>query len=187
MDSQSSNRRWIILTVALALVACSSDGDAVKLVAPFNERTVLGEVTAVWKSTGEERGFAAGARLKEPQARLRYRADVRNRLGDKLFIRLGTFQLVDDAGLEIGSDSASVECTLATGASQAVLAGDVWVPKQAVGKVRGFHLEHFAVPLNDRGRALYREWLLQGRPADTAAIDAEIARYAAAPPCPSTD
>jgi len=33
------------------------------------------------------------------------------------------------------------------------------------------------VPLNERGRALYREWLLERRPEQRAAIDAEIAAY----------
>lgn len=164
------------------LVSCSHD-DTIKLAAPFNDRTVVGDVSAVWSNTGEERGFAAGDRLAEPDVRFSYRVDVHNRLGDKLFVRLGEFQLVGENGLPLATDPVRVECALADGATRGVLAGDIWVAKHATGMVKAFRVSHFAVPLSDRGRALYREWQLQGRPGAAAEIDAEIARYAAMPPC----
>lgn len=178
-------RTVVLGALGIALAACARDTTTEPLVAPFNERTILGEVSAVWSNTSEERGFAGGTRLQEPEIRFQYRVDVRNRLGDKLFVRPGDFQLVDEHGLALGSDGASVECSLGSGATQAILTGDVWVRKRAVSKVRTFRIARFAVPLNERGRGLYREWLLQGRPGAAAAIDAEIARYAAAPPCPA--
>jgi len=39
------------------------------------------------------------------------------------------------------------------------------------------------VPLSERGRAFYREFLLRQRPDAAAQIDAELAAYASAPPC----
>lgn len=171
--------------LCIGLAGCRHGGQTVPLTAPFDERVVVGEVSAVWNSTGEERAFADAVRLKEPQIRFHYRADVRNRSGQKLFVRLGQFDLVDDKMLALGQDAASVDCTLSAGSVEGVLAGDIWVTKGHADKVRGFGLNHFAVPLDDRNRAHYRAFRLQGRPAETADIDAEIARYAAAPPCVS--
>ena len=175
-----------VAAVALGglLASCSHD-DTIKLAAPFNENTIVGEVSAVWSNTAAERGFAGGDRLKEPEVRFRYRLDVRSKLGDKLFVRLGGFELVGENGLPLGSDQTNVECIVGSGATPAILQGDVWIPKRVAGSVKAFRVSHLAIPLSDRGRALYREWLLQGRPGAAAEIDAEIARHAAAPACVS--
>ena len=183
---RSARPSRLVAAVALGglLASCSHD-DTIKLAAPFNENTIVGEVSAVWNNTAEERGFAGGDRLKEPEVRFRYRLDVRNKLGDKLFVRLGGFELVGENALPLGSDQASVQCVLGTGATPAILEGDAWIPKRIAGSVKAFQVSHLAVPLSDRGRALYREWLLQGRPGAAAEVDAEIGRYAAAPACVS--
>jgi hypothetical protein len=166
------------------LAGCGRNRNTVRLVAPFDQDVTLGEVTATWDKSGEERAFAGGTRLREPEVRFQYRLDVRNRLGDKLFVRLARFQLVGPNGLGLATDPASVECTLSAGNARAILSGEVWIPKSKAEQARGFQVMHFAVPLNERGRALYREWLLQGRPQRSGDVDSEIARYAAAPPCP---
>jgi len=172
-----------VILVAVSAAGCSRDHNAIALTAPFNESTKIGEVTATWENAGDERSFADAARLAEPEVRFRFRVDARNKLDDPLFVRLGSFQLVDAAGLTLGTATGEVVCALGAGTTEGVLSGDVWVRKKAANNVGGFRVSHFAVPLSERGRSLYREWLLQGRTQDAAQIDAEIARYASAPPC----
>jgi hypothetical protein len=174
---------FLVLPLALSLAGCSRRSDEIRLTAPFNEETEVGEVTAVWRASGEERTFAGGARLKEPQVELRYRVDVRNRLEDPLFVRLGSFELLDEDGLALGDDRKSVECASRPGLNAATLSGSVWVAKRDAQRIRAFRVRHFAVPLSERGRALYREYLLERRPGEEAKIDAELNGYAAAPPC----
>ncbi|HUI26522.1 MAG TPA: hypothetical protein VL403_10600 [Candidatus Kryptonia bacterium] len=172
------------MTAAFVLLAgCARENNSVRLVAPFDEHAGLGEVVAAWRNTGEERAFAGGTRLKQAEVRFQYRADVRNNAGDRLFVRLADFQLVGSDGLALASDFAAVGCTLNAGVTEAVLAGEVWLPQSQADAVRGFHVAHLAVPLGQRGLARYREWLLQSRPGHTAGIDIELAQYAAAPPC----
>ena len=178
-----SRVRWCRLLPVALLLACSGDPNRVVLAAPFDARAKLAEVTAVWTNTGEERTFAEAARVEEREVRFQYRVNARNRMQDRLYVRLGGFQLAAADGLVLGQDRAGIECTLDTGTTEGVLTGSVWLPKSKVEKVRRFRVSHFAVPLNERGRALYREWLLKKRPEQRAAIDAEIAAYTAAPPC----
>jgi hypothetical protein len=175
---------WPPVLLAVVFASCSRDGNRVILTPPFNDRTAIGEATARWENAGEERFFAGDRKLDEPQVRLRYRVDATNRLEDKLFVRLGDFRLVGKAGGEIARDGTRVECILGNGQTRGVLSGDVWVTAHAAGDIHGFGITHFAVPLSNRGRALYREWVLQGRKMDAAAVDAEIAAYAVAPDCP---
>jgi len=119
------------------LAGCSHDAETVALVAPFNSETRLGEVSAVWENTGGEREFAEAVRLKQTEVRLQYRASVRNRLHDALFVRLSDFKLVDDHGLEVGTDATSAECTVGAGATEGVLAGEVWVPRRTWSECAG--------------------------------------------------
>jgi hypothetical protein len=168
----------------LVLAGCWGDSSGVYVTAPFNEKTELAEVSAVWKNTGEERVFAEASRLDEAQVRFQYRVDVENRLDDKLYLDLGKLELLDEEGLSLGGDTTEVKCVLGAGRSEAVLQGNVWVDKRLAKTVEGFRVDRFGVPLSDRGRAMYREWLLQGRPGEAAKIDAELAVYAGAPACP---
>lgn len=174
---------WPLVLLAIG-VACGRNGTKVMLSPPFNERTKIGEVTARWEITSEQREFAEGRKLDEPQVRVRYRVDVRNDLGDKMFLRLGEFRVMSETGRELARAGDRIECILAVGDSKGVLAGDLWVTKRASSAVHGFRISHFSLPLSERGRALYREWALQGRKADGAAVDAEIAAYARAAACP---
>ena len=167
----------------IALSACSRDKGTIYLVAPFNDSTKIGDVTATWTNTGEERAFADGKRLDAPQVKLQYAINVRSRLDDKAFVRLQDFKLMAGSE-EVGKDSARVECVLPVGDSPRILTGEVWIATDRAKNVNGFEVTHFAVPLSERGRSLYREWSLQGRPDQAAAVDSEITAYASAPPCP---
>jgi hypothetical protein len=177
-------RLVLLLMVMVACAACSRDGSKVLLTPPFNDNTKVGEVTARWDDSGEERSFADGRKLEEPETRLRYRVDVRNRLEDKLFVRLSDFRLVAEGGAELGKSAGQIECVLSVGESTGVLSGDVWMTKRAVRSITGFGVTHYSLPLSERGQALYREWALQGRKGDAPTIDAEIQKYSSAPPCP---
>ena len=173
---------FVIATATTLAGGCRRAPDGLPLTAPGDE-TRLGTVSATWLRTDEERGFANAARLDEPEVRFRYRLDLHNGVDEKLFVRLEQFQLVDAAGLPIGTADASVACTLAAGTTQNVLAGDVWLRKRDADRVKAFQVKRFAAALDDEGRARYRAWLLAGRPGDEAQVEQEIARQAAAPAC----
>jgi hypothetical protein len=171
--------RWRGLAlVLLTCAACSRSGGTLELLAPFSDDTVVGQVTASWRATGQARADAGGAAERE----VAFRIDAVNRLSDRLYVRLRGFRLI--AGDGTASSSALIaECTLAPGTTPAVLRGTLWMPAAEVSALRGFQLDHFALPLSERGRAFYREFLLQQRPDRAAAIDAELTAYAAAPAC----
>lgn len=178
--------RWIGLFFAPLLsigASCSRNPDAVLLAAPFNDETELGEVMAVWKPTGQERSFADAARLEKPQVEIQYRVDVRNDMKDPIFVRLGDFELLSRDGLALAIDQRQVGCTVAPGQTQGVLTGSVWAAKGAAEQAGRFTIHRFAVPLSERGRALYREWLLERRPGQEKEVETELQGYATAQPC----
>lgn len=189
MLTTQPNRSSLIAHCSLLLLAvaagCNRDEGKVILNPPFDAKAKVGEVTATWQATGEERAFADGRKLAAPQVRLQYQVNVRNRLSDKMFVRLSDLRLTNKSGVELGKDAAHVECVLRVGDSPGVLRGEVWVAKDAAGDVSGFALTHFVVPLSEIGQGHYREWMLQGRKGDAASVDAEITGYAAAPACPT--
>jgi hypothetical protein len=166
----------------VVLAACRRTPDGLPLAAPGDDAR-LGTVSATWQATEDERGFANAARLDEPEVRFRYRVDVHNGVDEKLFVRLERFELVDASGLAVAAADGTVECTLGPGTTEGALAGDVWVRKRDTGRAKDFSIRRFAAALDEKGRARYRAWLLQGRPGDEAAIEREITRQAAAPPC----
>jgi hypothetical protein len=172
-----------VFLVIIALAACQRADEGVFLVAPFNPQAKLGKVEAVWRETGEERNSGGGVRLPEPEARFQYRVDVRNRLRSPIFVRLSDFAFTSEDGVDLGGDESRRECVTVPGLNEAALTGEVWVRKSLAPGVKGFRVSTFAVPLSDRGRALYREWLLQRRTRDAEEIDAEIRGYLNAPPC----
>lgn len=172
---------WLFLLAA----GCNRDKGKIILNPPFDGKAKIGEVTATWNATGEERAFADGRKLAMPQVRMQYRVNVKNRLADKMFVRLSEFRLTGQGGTELGKDTARAECVLSVGDSPGVMRGDVWVNKNAAGDVRDYALTHFAVPLSELGQGHYREWMIQGRKAEAAAVDGELASYAAAPACPT--
>jgi hypothetical protein len=172
-----------LLFLLMALpTGCSRDAHTLPLSAPYADET-LGALTATWTNTGDQRAFSGGARLKEPEVRFRYRLDARNDCGDKMYLRLGDVTLVDSEGLSLGSDPTSIECTLSAGESEGVRTGEVWVPATVASNVQGLRAARVAVPLGTRQVARYRQWLLEGRPGETAQVEAQIAQLAAAPPC----
>jgi len=186
MKATRSLRAPAMATGILAIVViagCSRNPDDVPLTAPFNDDTELGELTAVWKATGEERSFAHAARLAEPEIEIQYRVDARNDMKEPVFVRLADFQLLSRDGLALVTEQRKVECALAPGRVQGVMAGSVWVTKRAAGDADRFAVHRFAVPLSERGRALYREWLIERRPGEEKAIDAELQAYALAAAC----
>ena len=147
--------------------------------APFSDDTVVGELTATWSDSGEERPRAG---TTDRERKVTFRVDAVNYLSDGLALRLRDFRLL--AGGAAIDTAAVADCTLAPGATPRVLAGSVWVAASQARAIGGFQVERLAVPLSERGRAFYREFLLLQRP-DAAAIDAELAAYAAEPPCTS--
>jgi len=171
-------RRAALLVLLCA--GCARSGGSVELLAPFSDDSVVGQLTASWHETGNVRAESAG----EPGAReVAFRVDALNRLSDPLYLRLGDFRLTAADGTSAAS-AATIACALAPGATPAVLSGTLWMPAVEGAAIRGFRLDHFALPLSRLGRAFYREFLLQqGREA--AAIDAEMAAYGAAPGCHS--
>jgi hypothetical protein len=173
------------LALALSLAACRHREEGLAVVAPFDVRKELAYLTAQWTQSPEERAFAEGFRLKEPEVRFLFRVRAHNVMRDKLYVRLDTFQLVDAQGQELGRSTAQTACTLAAGETTEVLSGDVWVDRTRAAGVRDFRLARQGVPLNDLGRELMRTWLLQGRTGREAEVDAELERYAAAPACGS--
>lgn len=174
---------WLLLSLA---AACNRDEGKVILKPPFDAKAKIGEVTATWQATGEERAFADGRKLAAPQVRMQYQVNVRNRLADKMFVRLSELRLTSKDGVELGKDTARVDCVLRVGDSPGVLRGEVWIAQDAAKDVSGFTLTHFAVPLSELGQGHYREWMLQGRKGDAASVDAELGGYAAAPACPTS-
>jgi hypothetical protein len=173
----------VVALTILPSLGCRSESSHLSLVAPFNEHAKIGEVTATWVASGEERTFAGGARLRQPEMRFQYRVQVRNLLQDKLYVELADFQLTDAQGMELAADSRRSECVLAAEGSAVSLAGEIWLPRRSKERIAGFEVRRFAAPLSERGRALYREWLLQGRPRDTAEVDKRFSVYAGAPQC----
>src|SRR6185369_8589644 len=131
----------------LVVAACHREPDGLPLAAPGDDAR-LGTVTATWKATEDERGFADAVRLDEPQVRFRYRVDVHNRGGKKLFVRLDRFELLDGTGLALATADGSRECTLGSGTAEGALAGDVWVRKRDADRVQGFRLRRFAAALD---------------------------------------
>lgn len=174
---------FVVGVFAALFVACSRDRGEVVLLAPYDDGEKLGAVHATWDNTGEQRGFAGGDRLAEPEVRFRYRVDARNRGDDKVFLRLAAAELLDDSGLPLGRAGEQVECLLASGETRGILSGEIWIPASKVKGVRSLHVRHFAAPLGGRGVKRYREWLLQGRADDAARVDAEIAQQAGVQAC----
>lgn len=160
----------------VALAGCARSSDTIDLMAAFSDDTIVGELTASWHDGGEER---QSGDVKE--RRLAYRVDAHNRLSDPVYLRLRRFRLLGgDGPVPIGD---TVECALQPGTTAGLLDGSVWVPVPQATAIRRMRVEQFAVPLSERGRAFYRQFLLQQRPDDAVAIDAEIAAYMAAPRC----
>jgi hypothetical protein len=107
-----------------------------------------------------------------------------NLLADRLYLRLDGLRLVG-ASEPIELAVAPTACTLPAHGTSTVLQTTTSLPAAVAAAIRGVDVEPLAVPLSERGRAFYREFLLRKRGGPVAAIDAELDAYAAVPPCPS--
>jgi hypothetical protein len=156
---------WIALTVG-----CQRGPSALYITAPFNEETRLARVDATWQ-------VAEGGQAK-------YSVQVENSLADRLYVRLEGFSLTGAHGKALAQAVGQGACVLARGQKATVIAGDLLLPAEAAGHIDGFDVKRFGVPLSERGRAIYREFLLQSQKFSGAEVDAELAGYQNAPPCP---
>jgi hypothetical protein len=168
---------WVIAMLLLIGGGCARSDQTVELKPAFSNDTVVGQLRPTWSPSGAERN-ADGVR----QQRIMLRVDAVNQLADSLYLRLSKIRLVGPDG-PISADETRTECALPPGTTDSVLQTSVWVPVASLDAIRGVEVDYFAVPLSQRGRAFYREFLLHQRPTDGAAIDAEIATYTAAPVC----
>lgn len=170
------------LGLALLCAGCAHSGGSLELLAPFSDDSVVGEITATWSAGGATRDVGSPVRTER---QVEFRVEALNLLSDRLYVALHHFRLMTADGATAES-AASVECTLAAGERTAVLTGSLWIGGSAAA-IREFRVDHLAVPLSERGRAFYREFLLRQRPDAMAAIDAELAADAAAASCRTVD
>jgi hypothetical protein len=163
------------LTVALQCVGCTRSGGRMELMAAFSDDTVVGELSATWTDA------TASDRSAQPGRQVHVRVQVSNRLADRLYVELREFRLLTADGNTVTVGSAA--CALAPHAIGVMLERDVLFPANAGNSVRGFRVDPLAVPLSERGRAFYREFLLAQQPGSADHIDSVLAGYAASPPC----
>lgn len=135
--------------------------DGTPLYAPFNQRKPVAVVNA---------RVADG----------RCEVAVRSRMDGRLALRIDEILLHPQSGAPLSLEPSVSECVLAGGGRMRLVepvTGEPAVDYEAT--VRGS-----PIPLDDPGRAMYREWAWIRRPLEIDAIDAELARLAALPPCP---
>jgi hypothetical protein len=169
-------RAWRILAFALSACAgCTRSEQIIELKAAFSDATVVAELRPLWTATGEDRAGAQGM-----ERRFILHIDAVNRLSEPIHLRLSDLR-VNGGNAAVGTRGLAA-CALAPGLTRNVMQTDVWLPAEAAA-ARAIEIDSFALPLSERGRAFYREFLLQRRPDAAAAIDAEIAAAAAVPAC----
>ena len=143
--------------------------------APFNEETTIATVMASW----ETQPAAAGA----SEENVHFVARVSNRLADRLYVRLDNFELTDASGAPVVSSPLRRGCIVAANADSVVLSGDLRLRRGSAARIAGFRVERFGVPLSERGRSIYREFLLQSEKFTAAQVDGEIQGYLNAESC----
>lgn len=168
------------MLILLAVSAgCTRSQQTIDLKAAFSDDTIVGRLEATWSAAQGERTEGHVA-----QRAVTVRVDAVNLLADRLYLRLGGLRLIgphDATAL----DELHRECAIPAHATSTVLQATAWLPAADASAIRGIAVAQLAVPLSERGRAFYREFLLRQRGGPAAAIDAELDRYAAAPPCPN--
>lgn len=169
------SRVFGLAAVGLLFAAgCHRSEPGLFVTAPFNDETKIAKVEAHWQ--------AAGAASPEGET-LHYEVRVANKLADRLFVRLGTFALTDARGTVLASGGDERSCVVPASADVVVLTGDIALSPGAAARVADFRVSRFGVPLSERGRAIYREFLLQSEKYTEPQVDAEIATYMRAAPC----
>jgi hypothetical protein len=176
-----SRQRWVAwrLVAALVLAGCARGQSSLPLLAAFSDESRVGRITATWVATGLPHPATGGG---PAQRELRYSVDLLNESAEPVFVRLRDFRVLAGTA-EAARAGETVACALRPGPNPGVLHGTLWVGDDRLAALNGFDLNRFAVPLSERGRAFYREFLLGQRPGDATAIDAEIATYTSAPAC----
>lgn len=167
------------MLVLLALSAgCTRSEQTIDLKAAFSDDTIVGRLAATWHPAEERTSGTVAERA------VTVRVDAVNLLADRLYLRLDGLRLIGPNG-PTGLDQAHSECAVPANGRSTVLQVTAWVPAAQASGIRGIAIEQLAVPLSERGRAFYREFLLRKRGGPVATIDAELDTYAAAPPCPN--
>lgn len=167
---------WAALVCTAALSAgCHRPEHGVFITAPFNDETKIAKVEARWQP-------AEGAPASESEM-LHFEVRVTNTLADRLFVRLGKFTLTDATGAVLASVAEERGCIVPASAEAVVLSGEVALPRGAAARVADFNVNRFGAPLSERGRSIYREFLLQSEKYSEAQVDAEIAAYMQSEPC----
>ena len=167
-----------LLAMLVLAAGCARSEQTIDLKAAFSDETIVGHLRVAWRA-GQERSGADGA-----QRAVTVRIDAANLLGDRLYLRLSGPRLIGPQA-PIGLAPTPDACTLAAHGASTVLQATAWVPAADAPSIRGVAVERLAVPLSERGRAFYREFLLRQRGGPAATIDAELDAYAGAPPCPN--
>lgn len=158
----------LLAGLVLGSSACrrTAPPDGTPLYAPFNPRKPVATVAA--RIDGQ-----------------RYEVAVRSLMQGRLAIRLETVSLPGDGGAGRVIDASIHECILAGGErarlAAGVLAADLG--DAAAYSPATLDVAASALPLDDPGRSMYREWAWIRQPHDLAAIDAELTRLDSLPPC----
>lgn len=156
--------RFACVVVALLVIAAagcrrSAPLDGTPLFAPFNPRRPVAVVAA---------------RLENGAVEIAVRSLMQGRLA----VRIESLAVVG-GGATI--DASTYECIVA-GGERAHFTGGVAEEADFAAAI-DLEAVGVALPLDDPGRSIYREWQRQRRPDDVAEIDAELARLDALPVC----
>ena len=157
-------RKWAFVVVsvfALSALACRrhAETDGTPLYAPFNVRKPI--ATLNWRVDGEH-----------------YEVAVRSLMAGRVALRVERIA-VANSGPPLAGEG--YECLLAGGVRARLLSGPL--PGGATGLEANLDIAVIAIPLDQPGRLMYREWAWIRRPNEVAAIDAELTRLDALPAC----
>lgn len=169
--------RTILVLLALS-AGCTRSEQTIDLKAAFSDDTIVGHLAATWHTAEERTGENVAERA------VTVRVDAVNLLADRLYLRLGGLRLIGP-NRPIALDQTHSECAVPANGTSTVLQATAWVPAADASAIRGIEVEQLTVPLSERGRAFYREFLLRKRGGPVTTIEAELDSYAAAPPCPN--
>lgn len=151
---------WVSL-IALSAATCRREPeiDGTPLYAPFNVRRPI--ATLNWRVDGA-----------------RYEVAVRSLMEGRVALRVERIAAAHGGPRLEGE---GYECVLAGGQRSRLLAGSL--PNGGTAREVGLEVAVNAIPIDQPGRSMFREWAWIRRPNDVAAIDAELARLDALPPC----
>jgi len=105
---------------------------------------------------------------------------LRSRMEGPLAFEIEGLALADAGGVIGDATPLDARCRLKGGGRVVLLRRELAAPPRGELRVRG---SVRAIPVEDPGRAMYREWAWLRRPQEVQAIDREIAELAALPEC----